>query len=339
MACTALSVFGRPPLVLAIAVLSLLLANINTVLAVSTSSEDLELATYALGDAVPISCLNRTLDSGEHVTDEHGLLQYIPFLTCHETGRPLEFIYLSELPISCTIKSISDDIFHLWEFYIHNDSPLACRVPARPQTGDRQITGDVGVEAGEWIPFIISLTGKLDLSHLHISTTLNVIFHTGILSPSSSELLYPGTIDSATAYSISPNIDSTRIIIGDDLPLRFKIRWYTGTDLPQSDSEINDWGRNRCYGEHVTLSTFMYCILTAICTTIGCTAWFLGFEFPKRLRRVRVGGMGGSGYAIGSVNGGNGKGGASGGGYAVVPNGLNNLVGGGGGGAWYTKKD
>ncbi|KAK6531632.1 hypothetical protein TWF694_002811 [Orbilia ellipsospora] len=291
-------------------------------LAVSTSSEDFKAATYAPGDSVPVSCLNRTLEAGEHVLDEHGILQYIPFLTCSETGRPLEFKYLSEDPINCTVKSITADVFHLWEFYIHNDSPLACRVPARPQTGDRRITGDVGVEAGEWIPFVISLIGKLDLSHLHISTTLNVIMHTGVLTKANSELLYPGTIDSATAYSVSPNVGSTRIIIGDNLPLRFKIRWYTGTDLPLSDSAVNDWGKNRCYGEHVTLSTFMYCILTAICTTIGCTAWFLGFEFPKRLRRVRVGGVAGSGYALGNN------------GYASVPNGSPAP-----GGGWYTKKD
>ncbi|EPS40009.1 hypothetical protein H072_6190 [Dactylellina haptotyla CBS 200.50] len=291
--------------------------------AVSSSSEDFRAATYALGDPVPVSCLNRTLESGEHVTDEHGILQYIPFLTCGETGRALEFKYLSEDPVNCTVKAISDDVFHLWEFYIHNDSPLACRVPARPPNGDRPITGDVGVEAGEWIPFIISLTGKLDLTHLHISTTLNVIMHTGVFSQNAAELLYPGTIDSATAYSVSPNVDSTRIIIGDDLPLRFKIRWYTGTDLPLSDSAVNDWGKNRCYGEHVTLSTFMYCILTAICTTIACTAWFLGFEFPKRLRRVRIGSATSSGYALSSNNG-----------YAAVSNG-----GSPGPGGWYTKKD
>lgn len=87
------------------------------------------------------------------MTDEHGILQYIPFLTCSETGKPLEFRYLSEDPVNCTIKAINEDVFHLWEFYIHNDSPLACRVPARPQTGTQMISGDVGVEAGEWIPF------------------------------------------------------------------------------------------------------------------------------------------------------------------------------------------
>lgn len=161
----------------------LLLLLASTCIAVSSSSESFRLASYSPGDAVPISCLNRTLyvytilysfcavlsstgilwygmlilsfirESGEHVTDEHGILQYIPFLTCAETGRPLELKYLSEEPLNCTVKAISDDIFHLWEFYIHNDSPLACRVPARPQSGDRHITGDVGVEAGEWIPF------------------------------------------------------------------------------------------------------------------------------------------------------------------------------------------
>ncbi|EWC47221.1 hypothetical protein DRE_03340 [Drechslerella stenobrocha 248] len=309
--------------------------------AVSTSSEELKLASYLSGDPVPISCLNRTLDSGEHVTDEHGILQYVPFLTCNETGRPLELQFLSEAPVNCTVKTISDEVFHLWEFYIHNDSPLACRVPVRPQTGDRPITGDVGVESGEWIPFIISLTGKLDLTHLHISTTLNVILHTGAVTDNPADPPYPGKIDSATAYSISPNIDSTRIIIGDDLPLRFNIRWYTGTTLPLSDSAVNDWGRNRCSGEHLALSTLLYCILTAICTAVACTAWFLGFEFPKRLRRVRVGSAAGSGYALNPIT--NGVGATAKSAYSLVSNGVNNLTttgaGASPGGAWYTKKD
>lgn len=32
-------------------------------------------------------------DTGEHITDSKGELQYIPFPTCNETGRPLEFYF------------------------------------------------------------------------------------------------------------------------------------------------------------------------------------------------------------------------------------------------------
>lgn len=48
---------------------------------------------YRYGDPIPVSCLNRTIDSGEHVEDDQGRLQYIPFPTCNETGRPLELYF------------------------------------------------------------------------------------------------------------------------------------------------------------------------------------------------------------------------------------------------------
>lgn len=48
---------------------------------------------YKYGDPIPVSCLNRTIDTGEHVEDDRGRLQYIPFPTCNETGRPLELYF------------------------------------------------------------------------------------------------------------------------------------------------------------------------------------------------------------------------------------------------------
>ena len=48
---------------------------------------------YKYGDPIPVSCLNRTIDNGQHVTDEKGRLQYVPFPTCNETGRPLELYF------------------------------------------------------------------------------------------------------------------------------------------------------------------------------------------------------------------------------------------------------
>lgn len=48
---------------------------------------------YKVGEPIPVSCLNRTIETGEHITDEQGQLQYIPFPTCNETGRPLELYF------------------------------------------------------------------------------------------------------------------------------------------------------------------------------------------------------------------------------------------------------
>ena len=56
----------------------------------SSSQED---RRYKYSDPIPVSCLNRTIDTGEHVEDDRGRLQYIPFPTCNETGRPLELYF------------------------------------------------------------------------------------------------------------------------------------------------------------------------------------------------------------------------------------------------------
>lgn len=61
-------------------------------------------------------------------------------MTCNETGRPLELyfgiekghhtqlillrsLFLTLSDINCTLESIDDPLFHLLEFYIHNDAP------------------------------------------------------------------------------------------------------------------------------------------------------------------------------------------------------------------------
>lgn len=96
---------------------------------------------YTVGDAIPVSCLNRTIDTGEHVTNEKGELQYVPFPTCTETGRPLELYFGVEkgmlctrlltviaranvvcIDYNCTIEFVDDNFFHLLEFYVHNDA-------------------------------------------------------------------------------------------------------------------------------------------------------------------------------------------------------------------------
>lgn len=48
---------------------------------------------YKFGDPIPVACLNRTTDTGEHMTDAQGRLEYLPFPTCEETGRPLELYF------------------------------------------------------------------------------------------------------------------------------------------------------------------------------------------------------------------------------------------------------
>ncbi|KAG9809709.1 hypothetical protein KCU77_g20577, partial [Aureobasidium melanogenum] len=176
-----------------------------TALARAATQEPLvdEKPIYRAGDAIPVTCLNRTSDTGEHVTDASGQLQYVPFPVCNETGRPLEIYFGVEKDINCTIDFISDPMFHLLEFYVHNDAPMTCRIPTRPFSAsykapkeDPSIEGQGSLD-DEYIPLIIALTGTLQLSHLHVSSHLNMLLH------AAPESVSPGVIDAATAYSIS----------------------------------------------------------------------------------------------------------------------------------------
>ncbi|KAF2877419.1 hypothetical protein BDV95DRAFT_559214 [Massariosphaeria phaeospora] len=265
---------------------------------------------YRLDEPIPVSCLNRTIDTGEHVTDVRtGQLQYIPFPVCNETGRPLELFFGVEKEINCTIDFVTDEFFHLLEFYIHNDAPLTCRIPSKPlppsvleneyKVSDQESQeGALGSQSTLYTPLIIALAGTLQLSHLHVGNYLNLLVHA---MPKSVSL---GTIDAATAYSISSHTRNTKVTIGDSLPLSFSVRWYPSTTLPPG------WSG---YGGHLYKSTFLYCLLSAGASAAICVAYFRGIELPRRLKRYardkvqgggRFGGGGGGGYGLPTTNGG-----------------------------------
>ncbi|KAK5012370.1 hypothetical protein LTR16_005573, partial [Cryomyces antarcticus] len=266
-------------------VLHILLAFYTALAAAVSSQQPLasaKKASYSLGQAIPLSCLNRTIDTGEHIVDSLGRLQYIPFPTCNETGRPLELYFGIEREINCTIDFVSDSFFHLLEFYVHNDAPLTCRIPSRPLLSDSPTLADpndevapgeevgvMGTQSTDYTPMIVALTGMLQLSHLHVSNNLNVLLHAAPRSVSS------GVIDAATAYSVSHATRNIKVVIGDPLPLRFSVRWYPTTNLPSGWTGV---------GGHLFLSTLVYCLLSAGAATAICVAYFRGVELPRRLR-------------------------------------------------------
>ncbi|KAF2801386.1 uncharacterized protein BDZ99DRAFT_469711 [Mytilinidion resinicola] len=283
-----------------------------------SSQEPLKLIekSYVAGEAISVSCLNRTIDTGEHITDEQGQLEYIPFPTCNETGRPLELHFGIEKEINCTIEFIDDAFFHLLEFYVHNDAPLTCRIPSRPLpssilpsssgtgTGaappadeytvsdESTKKGAMGTQSTLYTPLIMALAGTLQLSHLHISNALNLLVH------AAPKAIAPGTIDAAAAYSVSAHTRQARVSIGDPLTLQFSVRWYPGTVLPSG------W---RGMGGHLYTSTIVYCLLSAGASAAICVAYFRGVELPRRLRRYardKAYGGGGGGYGLPVSNGG-----------------------------------
>lgn len=272
---------------------------------------------YEPGEAISVTCLNRTIETGEHITNAAGQLQYIPFPTCNETGRPLELFFGVERDVNCTIDFVTDEFFHLLEFYIHNDAPLSCRIPSKPlppsvleneyRVSDESTQeGALGTQSTLYTPLVIALAGTLQLSHLHVGNYLNLLVH------AAPKRVSPGTIDAAAGYSIASHTRNTKITIGDPLPLAFSVRWYPSTTLPPG------WSG---YGGHIYTSTLIYCMLSAVASAAICVVYFRGVELPRRLKR----------YATDRMNGGGGRFGGGTSGYGLpVANGRGSSYGLGG---------
>lgn len=220
-------------------------------------AEDLvEKGTYSKGDTVPVTCLNRTIETGEHITDDHGNLMYIPFLHCNETNNaPLSFIYGVPQSYNCTIETLSDEFYHLLQYFVHSDVPLSCRVPSYPLTANDALasassSSDPGANAAadavKWTPLTIALQGVFQMSHLHLHTNINVLFHTSTGDQDVSELSKkeksklaahdaPSHLIASAAYSLpDPNglPEGSKIIPTEPLKFTFNVGWIPGSILP-----------------------------------------------------------------------------------------------------------
>ncbi|KAL4889379.1 hypothetical protein BDV59DRAFT_205365 [Aspergillus ambiguus] len=186
---------------------------------------------YSYGQPMPVTCLNRTIDSGEHITDSLGKLQYIPFPTCNETFLPLALRYGVTETINCTINALPDEMYHLLEYYVHSDVPMTCRVPTGPLSPDGRVPDPFNAdtegtelqdlldpEGPSYTPITFALQGTLQRSHLHIWTDMNVLAHNiAAQDPKAAKkgkskkrkgkrAVPPGYVVAGTAYSV-PEFD------------------------------------------------------------------------------------------------------------------------------------
>lgn len=145
---------------------------------------------------------------------------------------------------------------------------------------------------------------------MHLATDMNLLLHLSATSP--------GAIDSAVAYSTSMHASATRVIIGDALPLRLRVRWHPSPS-PFEEAE-------RAAGH----ATMYYCVVSALAGAAVTYAALQRWEVSRRLRRYafdrRRGGGNASGGIIGNFpmvgnvrNGGGGGAGGGGGGYGYSP--------------------
>jgi hypothetical protein len=256
--------------------------------------------------SAPCACtprhhLTARRETGEHIENAAHEIQWVPFQVCNETNKPLEFHYGIEGEQNCTIPMISDPFFHLLEFYIHHDAPLSCRMPARPAPHP-EVVGEKPPEQ-EYIPLVFAMAGTLQLSHMHISTHLNVLIHSTPkhhVQPRDS-----GVLDSATAYSTSPlthmeGSATRRLVIGDPLPLSFSVRWFPTPALPKVAGKV-EWSG---MGGHIYASTVFYSLVSFCAGIVVSGVYFFGSVLPKRLKGRAFGGATPLGYGLNGVGNG-----------------------------------
>lgn len=166
---------------------------------------------YVQGQDVFIDCISRNIDTGEHKFDSNDRIVYTAFPTCKETGKPLTFHYGVLEDLNCTIV-FTDELYHLFQLYVHEDAPFSCRIPL--STGANYL--ELG---GASVPLTFNLRGEVHDSHLDVDLNLNVIF-----TKPSSKLPEHQSVVSAVAWASGTN--ATRVIIGDSLTLQLAVRWY-----------------------------------------------------------------------------------------------------------------
>lgn len=282
----------------------LILGALPVLVRVATANNSLKegiLPSYHYGAPIAVECMNRSTETGEHIQNAKNEIQWIPFPMCNETGKSLEFSYGVEGEMNCTIPLIDDPFFHLLEFYIHSDAPLACRLPARPPA-HVEMVGEKPYEQ-EYIPLVFALAGTLQLSHLHISTHLNILLHS-----TPKHHIHPhdsGVLDSGAAYSTSPlsHMDGSftkKLIIGDPLPLSFSVRWFPTPALPKTEGKVEWQGM----GGHIYASTVFYAIVSFLAGVLVSGVYFFGIVLPKRLRGRGLGGATPLGYGVNGVGNG-----------------------------------
>lgn len=151
----------------------------------------------------------------------------------------------------------------------------------------------------EYIPLVFALAGTLQLSHMHISTHMNVLLHSRPkqhIQPRDS-----GVLDSGTAYSTSPVTHAGggggathRLVIGDPLPLSFSVRWFPTPALPKTEGKV-EWSG---MGSSVSARVLFY-NLVCFCAGVALSSvYFFGSVLPRRLRGRGLGGATPLGYGL-----------------------------------------
>lgn len=169
-----------------------------------------DIKPYEIGQEVLFDCTQRNIDNGEHKFDEKERILYEPFPKCKETSKPLSFKYGVNEDINCTIQ-FTDELYHLFQLYIHNDAPFSCRIPLSSEP--------LSIEkGGASIPLTFNFRGDVHEAHFDIDHSMNVLF----TRPSTND---PEQYTFISAIAFGSGTNTTRIVIGDELTVNFAVRW------------------------------------------------------------------------------------------------------------------
>lgn len=171
---------------------------------------------YTANDKIQLQCIKRQIDNGEHVFDSEGNIVYVPFMNCLESNKPMELSYMKNENVKCTVK-FEDEVFHLFQLYLHKDVPLTCRIELRPNSAI-------------YLPVDFSFRGNVLESHFDLDPNLNVL----VLTNSENEIV------SGTGFSTSTY--TTKVIIGQNVELNFNINW-----LKVKNTIVNEEHNNLVY--------------------------------------------------------------------------------------------
>ncbi|ODQ81870.1 hypothetical protein BABINDRAFT_160100 [Babjeviella inositovora NRRL Y-12698] len=177
---------------------------------------------YDNNQEIPLECTQRDVENnGEHKFDENMNVLYAPFPLCAETGKPIAFHYGTDAEFNCTF-SFTDELFHQFQYYVHEDAPFSCRLPlSNPDSGEAK-------SEKAYIPLRFNFRGNIQESHLDIDDSINVLFTSAI------EQNTP-----ISAISWSSSTEANRYVIGDSMTLKVAVKWFKTSGTGTSETPIN----------------------------------------------------------------------------------------------------
>ncbi|ODV83647.1 hypothetical protein CANARDRAFT_202841 [[Candida] arabinofermentans NRRL YB-2248] len=220
---------------------------------------------YKKNDNLQLECISRHIDNGEHQFDNNGNIIYLPFPKCQESSKSLEFQYgVDDSFKQCTFK-INDELYHLFQLYLHQDSPFTCRLKYAMNLNLNDGLNDDSDDV--YIPLNLNLRGTVQESHFDLDPFINVLI-----------VKSNGFIISGVGFSSSLN--STKVIIGDLITLNFNIRWI------EVESTVND--NTLLFAlPKLSINKSIY-IFTLICVTFIGVVLGITLSYYRVVKRVQI---------------------------------------------------